>query len=120
MNIRQAIAASGLAALAITPVATYADGADRAIDACVKSFVDNYLPKGQIVRVRKVEPPTSPVTELLAIRAATFTIDLTARGARSGVELARARCVASRRGDVIVLDAPDDAISPDYVAVVTR
>jgi len=42
-----------------------------------------------------------------------YTILLDARGKRSGELLAQASCVASRRGDVIVLESP---AAPEQVA----
>lgn len=92
------LASFGLLALVTAPVASYA-GADRAVHACVKSFVDTYLP-GRTVRVRKeIEAPS-----LHRRREDTYTIALAAHGAKSGKLFAQARCVASARGDVVVLD----------------
>jgi hypothetical protein len=42
-----------------------------------------------------------------------YLIVLDARGRHSGELLAQAQCVASRRGDVIVLD---NAVAPEFVA----
>jgi hypothetical protein len=121
MNIRKAIAVSGLLVLAATPFATHAGGADRALNACVSAFVDTYVPD-RIVRVRKVHPPAG-VLDIRTNRSRAYTIALSARGARSGELLAEARCVASGRGDVIVLDSPPAetyVAKADFSAVVAR
>ena len=108
MSIRSALAISGLIALAATPLAAQADGSGRATDACIAAFVETYVPEGRTVRVHKSEPAAGP----LAYYTKQYTIALSAHSA-SGVEIAQARCVASRRGDVIVLDRP---LPETYVA----
>jgi hypothetical protein len=116
-----AVAVSGLLALATAPLTSHADSADKAVNACVKAFVENYLPKDQVVRVRRVESPD--VQNRFARHAPSFTIALTAHGVKSGVEIAQARCIASARGEVIVLDNPSVesyAAKADYVADVMR
>jgi hypothetical protein len=121
MHIRMAVAVSGLLALATAPLTSHAGGADRAVNACVKAFVENYLPKDQVVRVRRVESPD--VQNRFARQPTSFTIALTAHGVKSGVEIAQARCVASARGEVMVLDNPpveSYVAKADYVAAVTR
>ena len=114
MSIRgsagKALALSTLLSLCATPFATQAAGIDRALDACVSAFADRYL-QDRTVTVRKVMPTPSPL-ELMA-RPDHYTIVLDARVKRSGELLAQASCVASRRGDVIVLDSP---ALPEHVA----
>ena len=102
-------------ALAAMPLAAPAQaGSDAAIDACVKSFVDAYLPGHPVKLVNKQQPATGPLDTHYAPRQ--YTIALAAYSAQSGDLLAQARCVASRRGDVIVLDSPPAA---EYVARAT-
>jgi hypothetical protein len=96
--------------LTATPFATQASGIDRALNACVSAFADRYLPD-RIVSVKKVVPSDSPLTAMAHERQ--FTILLDARGKRSGDLLAQASCVASRRGDVIVLESP---ATPEQIA----
>ena len=110
MNMKPWILA--VAALAAIPFTAPAQaGSDAALDACVKSFIDAYLPGHPVKLVNKQEPATGPLDTYYAPRQ--YTIALTAYSARSGDLLAQARCVASRRGDVIVLDSPPAA---EYVA----
>jgi hypothetical protein len=121
MNARKIVAVSSLVALAALPFATHADGADRALDACVKSFVQTYLPD-RITQVRKIESAPGPLA-VYANRASSFTIALTAHGARTGEKLAEARCVADARGEVIVLDQPpveSYAANADFTAKIAR
>jgi hypothetical protein len=102
MNIQRCLTACGLVAMMAAPVASNAGGnPERALDACVQSFVATYLPN-RVVHVQKRLGATSP----LAIYERTLTIAITARGARSGEPIAQARCVASARGDVLVIDNP--------------
>lgn len=104
------LALSALASLTAIPLSTQAAGLDRAVDACVSAFVDRYLPERKVT-VRKMLPAPSPL-DLLA-REDHYTIVIEARSKRSGEPLAQASCVASRRGDVIVLESP---VSPEFVA----
>lgn len=101
-----------LIALAAVPFASQAQpGADAAVDACVKSFADTYLPGHPVKHVSKRAPAAGPIDTYYAPRR--YTISLSAYGARSGDLLAQARCVASRKGVVIVLDSPP---AGEYVA----
>lgn len=121
MNIRKTVALSGLVALAAVSPATYADGADKAINACVKTFIDTYLP-GRTAQVRTLKPSPGPL-DIYAKRASSYTIALTAHGARSGEKLAEARCVADARGEVVVLDQPPleiHAANAHYAVTITR
>ena len=114
MNIsgsaKKALSLAVLVGLAATPLATQAAGIDRALNACVNAFADRYLPD-RIVTVKKVLPSDSPLTAMAHERQ--FTILLDARGKQSGDLLAQASCVASRRGDVIVLESP---VTPESLA----
>jgi hypothetical protein len=114
MNIaklaRKTLVASALLSLTATPLAAQAAGTERALDACVSAFVDRYLPDRKVT-VRKVAHSPSPL-EVLA-RHDQHTILIDARGKRSGEQLAQAVCVASPRGDVIVLDS---SMTPELVA----
>lgn len=120
MKARMTLAMAGTLVLVATPLAAYA-GSNQALDACVKSFVANYIPKDRVVRVYKHRPAPGPLA--LMHDKATYTIALSARGKRSGQEIAQARCVANTRGEVIVLDSPpaDTYVADaDFAAVVTR
>jgi hypothetical protein len=76
----------------------------------VSAFADRYLPD-RIVTIHKQIPAESPLTSMAHERQ--YTILLDARGKQSGALLAQASCVASRRGDVIVLESP---VTPERVA----
>jgi hypothetical protein len=102
-----------LALLALTvPHASQARSAPTAaVDACVKSFVEAYLPNNPLKQVRKLIPAASPIDAYYAPRK--YTVALSAYGVRSGDLLAQARCVASNKGVVLVLDNPP---AGEYVA----
>lgn len=122
MKARMILAMAGTLALAATPLASYA-GSNQALDACVKSFVETYIPKDRVVRVYKHQPTMGPLGMMQAGRKDTYTIALSAVGKRSGKEIAQARCVASRRGEVIVIDSPPAGsyvAKADFAAVITR
>jgi hypothetical protein len=108
--VRKSLALSALLGLTATPLATQAAGADGALDACVSAFVDRYLPDRKVT-VHKRAPAPGPL-DVLA-RNEQYTVLIDARGKRSGEQLAQAVCVASRRGDVIVLDS---AVTPEHVS----
>jgi hypothetical protein len=124
MNInssaRKALSLAVLIGLSATPFATQAAGPDRALNACVSAFADRYLPD-RLVKVHKILPAASPLDAMRHERQ--FTILLDARGKTSGELLAQASCVASRRGDVIVLEspvAPDSWDKADFRATLLR
>ena len=102
MNISKAVAVSGLILVAAAPFAAQAGGMGKATDACVAAFVETYVPAGHKVRIQKGSYAGSP----LEYSSKQYIVALSARFARSGQEIAQARCVASARGDVIVLDRP--------------
>jgi hypothetical protein len=114
------LALSALLTLSATPFATQAADADRAVNACVKAFVDRYLPD-RTVTVRKQLPAAGPLDVL--VREPQYTVAIEARGKQSGELLAQASCVASRRGDVVVLENPasaEFAAKADFTATLLR
>lgn len=108
MSIRKPLAILSVAILAATPFLAQASPIGKATDACVQAFVDTYLPQARKVRVRIVDGAPAPLDYF----PKRFTIALSAH-TRSGQELATARCVASGKGQVIVLDNP---LPEEYVA----
>ena len=93
------------AVFAAVPVTSEAKSGPRAaVDACVKSFVEAYLPDRRVSTEIRETPDPSPAGFFWATRR--YTVLLTATGVRSGDIIAEARCVASRDGLVLVLDAP--------------
>jgi hypothetical protein len=101
-----------LVLLAAAPLAGHAqNGPAAAVDACVKSFVDGYLQNHPVKQIKKYIPPASPIDAYYAPRK--YTVALSAYSVRSGDLLAQARCVASNKGVVIVLDNPP---ADEYVA----
>jgi hypothetical protein len=123
MNIgkpAKALALAALFSLSATPFTTQAAGIDRALNACVSAFADRYLPD-RTVTVRKLLPAASPLEAYAHER--NYTIVLDARGKQSGELLAQASCVASRRGDVVVLESPVTAeriAQADFRATLVR
>jgi len=102
---------TAVACLAITPFASHAAPAPTtAFNACVKAFVNSYLPDRT---VRATKTTNSPGLTALTLTQRKYTIALSARGANSGELLANARCVADGKGIVLVLDTPPTL---DYVA----
>jgi hypothetical protein len=102
MNTKTSLLA--LVALTALPFSSHSQPGDAAVDSCVKSFVEAYLPGHPVKQVKKVAPPESPLDAFYAPRQ--YTIAMSARGARTGELFAQARCVASRNGLVLVLDSP--------------
>jgi len=106
----KSFALSALLSLTAIPLSSHAAGIDRAVDACVSAFVDRYLPDRSVM-IRKLLPAPGPLDVLS--RRDNYTIAIDARSRHGGELLAQASCVASRRGDVIVLE---DSTSPELVA----
>jgi hypothetical protein len=96
MKTRKLISISATAALAIVAVAPSATYADAAMDACIEAFVAERVPKDRAVRVRKLSGSNAHTT-------GTQRITLTAKGSKSGTEIASATCVVSDRGDSVLL-----------------
>ena len=97
MNIRSLVAIPALLALGMAPLAAQAHGSQKAADACIQAFVDNYLPRNHRVNVRRQLSPSNP----LGAYATRYTIDLTARLAHGGDRLVSVRCTADAAGKVI-------------------
>ena len=73
---------------------------EAAMDACIKAFVATSLSPGHPIRIQKdAYQPTASYGMSRAI-----TISLTAQGATSGKQLAKATCVVDRSGAVIALN----------------
>ena len=97
MKIRGLATACGLVIFGAISFQAQAGGADKAAEACIRSFVDTYLPKSAPLQVRTVSQGSGP----LGVHARKYTIDLSARLTRNGKEFVTARCVADARGQVI-------------------
>jgi hypothetical protein len=96
MKTRKLISISATATLAIVAVAPSATYADAAMDACIEAFVAERVPKDRAVRVRKLSGSNAYTT-------GTQRITLTAKGSKSGKQIASATCVVSDRGDSVSL-----------------
>lgn len=121
MKVRVGFTMLGALSLAAVPFASHA-GPNQAVDACVSSFIEAYIPKDRVVNVRRSSSTPSPLAARNS-RRDKYTIALTAVGARSGKQLAQAKCVASARGEVIVLDSPADdnyVANADFTVAVNR
>ena len=99
MNRKAILAVTTLALLA-SPLASHADAAEQALDACVQAFVAAKLPKGQRVLVDKQNSASGP----LDVHTRTYRIVLTATGTTTGRQVAKSTCVANRAGQVIALN----------------
>ncbi len=95
-------ALAALVALSATPLASEAGASKTALDACVNSFVDTYLPDRTVHRV--VVPTTIRPHTLYTAR--DYSVHLTAHGSKSGELVAEAFCIANRNGIVVVLESP--------------
>jgi len=107
MNIRGLATACGLAILGATSFQAQAGGADRAAEACIRSFVDTYLPKSAPLQVRTLSTGSGS----LGVHARKYTIDLSARLSRNGKELVTARCIAGADGQVIEIASTEATAS---------
>jgi hypothetical protein len=96
---RATLAVATLALLG-TPLASRADAADQAMDACVQAFVAANLPKEQRVVVDKLNSAIGPMDA----QSRKYKIVLKATGSTSGREIAKGVCIANRDGEVIALN----------------
>ena len=98
--MNRSILAVATLALFGSPLASRADVAEQAVDACVQAFVAANLPKEQRVVVDKENLASGP----LDAQTRTYRIVLIATGKTSGRQIARSVCVANRAGEVIALN----------------
>ena len=99
LSTSSAIAA--LVALGATPLASQA-ASPAALNACIKSFVETYLPERTVHHVIKHD--TARPHTLFSAR--DYSVLLSAHGVKSGELVAEARCIANRDGIVVVLESP--------------
>lgn len=97
---RPILAVATLALLG-SPLASRADAAGQAMDACVQAFVAASLAKEQPVVVDKQNLVSGP----LDAQSRTYKIVLIATGKTSGRQIAKSVCIASRAGEVIALSS---------------
>lgn len=97
MKSRTILSISTLASIfaGLTPMTIHADSA---MDACIKAFVEERVPKDRAIKIRKL---TGSSTSGAAPQSGRIT--LTASGAKSGTRIASATCVVTGDGDSIAL-----------------
>ena len=91
---------AALMPLFAAPLASHADVADPAMDACVNAFVASSLEKERPYTVQTQDSVTTP----LDLQARAYRISLTATGKHSGKKVAKATCVVDRDGVVLSLN----------------
>jgi hypothetical protein len=111
MKSRTVLSISTLALIfaGLTPMTIHADSA---MDACIKAFVEQRVPKDRAIKIRKFAGPSSLVATPQSER-----ITLTASGAKSGTPIASAKCVVTDGGDSVALY---DAQTPSKLASVEQ
>lgn len=111
MKSRTVLSISVLASIfaGLTPMAIHADSA---MDACIKAFVEERVPKDRAIKIRKLSGPSTSVATPQSGR-----ITLTASGAKSGTRIASATCVVTEGGDSVELY---DAHTPSKFASVEQ
>jgi hypothetical protein len=95
---RHILAVATLALLG-SPLASRADVAEQAMDACVQAFIAAHLPKEQPVVIDKRN-----VANLRPDTHRNYRVELIATGRTSGRQIAKGSCVANRDGEVIALN----------------
>jgi hypothetical protein len=112
MNIKTSslVALLSLAAAPLTSPASDT-ASNAAFDACIKAFTTTYVPNH---RVRDTRTNDS-ATLLDYWKPSSYTIEVRARGVKSGKTLAEARCLVDHKGVVVIQDAaaPNYAVSVD-------
>ncbi|PZN32578.1 MAG: hypothetical protein DIU71_07210 [Proteobacteria bacterium] len=104
MNIGKTVAIAGMFAVSAVPLAASA-GPAQALDACLESYVETYVPAGHPIKLIKQRERRAPFTEF-SQSSGPYTIAIEARGTESGKLYGSARCIADARGHVIVMDTP--------------
>jgi hypothetical protein len=112
MNMRKRICLSSTTALIILAMTPNASYADAAMDACIQAFVAERIPKDRTIKIRKFSG-SNPST-------AAERITLTAKGAKSGTEIASATCIVSDGGASISLHETQDSTAATASAKLSR
>jgi len=100
MNIKTSSIVALLAVAAAPLAGNAADlGSTAAFDACIKAFSTNQIAGHPVQKTRANYSYASPTLEYW--KPDSYTIEVRARGVRSGEVLARARCLVD--GDNVVL-----------------
>lgn len=95
MKLRNVLFVSSAIAMTMLAVATPSH-ADSAMNACIDAFVSEHVPKDRSLIIRKYRSNTTYGT------ARAERIQLSAKGARSGTQIATATCVVD--GSTIALE----------------
>jgi hypothetical protein len=104
MNTRKLLLVSAIVASTVVPAISIADDT-AALNACIKTFVDKNLAKGQPVRVRTL-PTLIPSTS----QTGPSEFVITGKYSDSGRLLARRYCTVDAKGRVIAMsDSPQPA-----------
>ena len=100
MNIKKSSLLALLAFAAVPLTSQAGDSAtDAAFDACIKAFTTSYIPNHPIRKTRSDTSALSLTTEYY--KPSSYTVEVRARGAKSGQTIAEARCLVD--GDRVVL-----------------
>jgi len=97
VNIRKVVALSSLVLFTGAPFAARAGAQNKASDACIQAFIDAYLPKDSVVRVRKVGSTAGH----FQVYSRQYTVVLSAQLGGDEGGLVTVRCVATGNGVVL-------------------
>lgn len=92
------------AAAAAIPATSQAAGTN-AMDNCIRTFVAEQLPKG-----RKIEVVKREMTPLYWGSTRPLTIQVQAKGKRSGKEIAAATCEMNGKGELVAMHVKGERI----------
>jgi hypothetical protein len=98
---RQVLLAIGSAVLMATPLMTQAKS-EIGMDACLNAFVSEEIPEGHPVKIVKLDS----VSGWMSPR--NSTIEITAKGRRSGDSYGAATCVVNRKGELVAMHIHDE------------
>jgi hypothetical protein len=90
-----AIPLAALITISVIPTTLHAE---TAMDACIKAFVEERLPKDRAIKVRKLGSSSA-----VSSSSHEGRIKLKANGAKSGTEIASATCVVTQGGVSIAM-----------------
>lgn len=100
MNIKKSSLLALLAFAAVPLTSQAGDAAtDAAFNACIKAFTTTYIPNHPIQKTRSDTSALSLTTEYH--KPSSYTVEVRARGVKSGRTIAGARCLVD--GDSVVL-----------------
>lgn len=82
---------------------------DKAMDACIEAFVSEQVPLNHPLRIRKVDTSSGDTLSRWNFPRRS-TVEVSAKGTRTGTDYGSATCVVDRRGELVAMQMNSDRV----------